>query len=211
MMKFIQSGKYNDSLFCCYLSKFIQFFKMIIILRKWSLNQIKMSINSSDDHQILKWNAKTRQSQEIAKLPEDFNPTDLHWLCTTRSSNSGKLASGSVGAGNSKGTDALLISSSDGRFVILNRNARVERNVAAHQAAINCIRWSPDGSGLLTAGEDGIIKVWSKLGMLRSTIIQNEKPIRCACWSPNSLSIAYTTGGYIAIKPLAANSKLMKV
>lgn len=105
----------------------------------------------------------------------------------------------------------MLIGSADGRFVILNRNARVERNVAAHQGGINCIRWSPDGSGLLTAGEDGIIKVWSKLGMLRSTIIQNEKSIRNACWSPNSLSIAYTAGGCIAIKPLAANSKLMKV
>lgn len=166
----------------------------------------------SDDHQILKWSARTRQSQEIAKLPDDFNPTDLHWLCTSRTTPSSKITNGPAASNSaSKGNDALLISSSDGRFIILNRNARVERNVAAHQGAINSIRWSPDGSGLLTAGEDGVLKIWSKLGMLRSTIIQSEKPIRCACWSPNSLSVAYSSGGHIALKPLAANSKLMKV
>lgn len=94
---------------------------------------------------------------------------------------------------------------------MLNRSARAERIVNAHVGSINTGRWSPDGTGLLTAGEDGILKIWSKLGMLRSTIIQNETPIRAACWSPNSMSIAYCTGPFIAIKPLAANSKLIKV
>lgn len=94
---------------------------------------------------------------------------------------------------------------------MLNRSARAERIINAHVGAINSARWSPDGTGLLTAGEDGIIKVWSKLGMLRSTIIQNETPIRVACWSANSMKIAYCTGSFIAIKPLAANSKLIKV
>lgn len=94
---------------------------------------------------------------------------------------------------------------------MLNRSARAERIVNAHVGAINVGRWSPDGTGLLTAGEDGVIKIWSKLGMLRSTIIQNETPIRAACWSPNSMSIGYCTGPFLAIKPLAANSKLIKV
>lgn len=147
-----------------------------------------------DDQQLFKWDAKTRIATQVAKLPEDFYPTDLQWLCASRTSTK------STGPGNSSGTkanDSLLICSTDGRFIMLNRSARAERIVNAHVEAINAARWSPDSTGLLTAGEDGIIKIWSKLGMLRSTIIQNETPIRGACWSPNSLSIAYCTGPFI--------------
>lgn len=166
-----------------------------------------MFLIHSDDNQILKWNAKTRTSTQVARLPDDFIPTDLHWMSNTRA---GAPVAAAPTAG-AKGLEVLLITSSDGRFVILNRSARVERNVVAHQGAINVGRWSPDGSGLLTAGEDGSVKVWSKLGMLRSNIVQNEKPIRTVCWSPNSISIAFCTEGFIAVKPLAPNSKLMKV
>lgn len=148
-------------------------------------------------------------STQVAKLPEDFYPTDLQWLCGSRTSTTKSGGSGS--SGGNKSNDSLLISSSDGRFIMLNRSARAERIVNAHVGSINAVRWSPDGTGLLTAEEDGVIKVWSKLGMLRSTIVQNETPIRAACWSPNSMSIAYCTGSFIAIKPLAANSKLIKV
>ena len=73
-----------------------------------------------------------------------------------------------------KGNDSLIITSTDGRFIILNKNARLEKSISAHSGAISSGRWSPDGSGLLTAGEDGAIRIWSKTGMLRSTVIQNE-------------------------------------
>lgn len=177
---------------------------------QWPLlptNLISISFCSDEQH-LFKWDAKTRSSTQVAKLPEDFYPTDLQWLCGTRATTK------SSGPGNSSGNkanDSLLICSNDGRYIMLNRSARAERIVNAHVGSINAGRWSPDGTGLLTAGEDGVIKVWSKLGMLRSTIVQNETPIRFACWSPNSMSITYCTGPFIAIKPLAANSKLIKV
>ena len=110
----------------------------------------------------------------------------------------------------SKAGDSLLITSSSGKFIILNKGARVERNITAHSGAITSGRWSPDGAGLLTAGEDGIIKIWSRSGMLRSTVVQNEGPIRCARWSASSNSIVYCQGSFMAIKPLAANSKVTK-
>lgn len=147
----------------------------------------------------------------VARLPDDFVPTDLHWMNGVRGGGGSAQASSTGPAAVAKGSEVLLITGSDGRYIILNRNARVERNVQAHQGSISVGRWSPDGSGLLTAGEDGSIKVWSKLGMLRSHIVQNEMPIRTVCWSPNSLSIAYCSEGFIAVKPLAPNSKLMKV
>lgn len=149
-----------------------------------------------------------RNATQVAKLPEDFYPTDLQWLCGNRSNNKSNGPGSSSG---NKSNESLLICSNDGRFIMLNRSARAERIINAHVGPINAARWSPDGTGLFTAGEDGVIKIWSKSGMLRSTIIQNETPIRMACWSPNSMSIAYCTGPFIAIKPLAANSKLIKV
>lgn len=93
----------------------------------------------SDDHQIYKWSSTTRDSLEVARLPEDFIPTDLHWLLL-----------GGRSSGGGKGSDTLLISSNDGRFVILNKSSRVERSITAHTAAISSGRWSPDAAGLLT-------------------------------------------------------------
>lgn len=61
------------------------------------------------------------------------------------------------------------------------------------------------------ASEDGIIKIWSRSGMLRSTVIQSDESIICARWSPTSNSIVFCQNEYISVKPLAANSKLIKV
>lgn len=93
----------------------------------------------SDQHQVYKWSIKNHEPIEVAKLPDDFFPTDLHWFIARQ-------------LGISSGSDSLLITSSDGRFVILNKNARVERNITAHNGVITTGRWSPDGAGLLTAG-----------------------------------------------------------
>ncbi|XP_055918653.1 intraflagellar transport protein 80 homolog [Eupeodes corollae] len=144
-----------------------------------------------------------RESVEVAKLPDDFIPTDMHWLL-------GRGTGSGGGSTKSSSSDTLLISSSDGRFVILNKSARVERNISAHSLAISSGRWSPDGAGLLTASEDGIIKIWSRSGMLRSTVVQSDEAIRYARWSPNSTAIVFCQGGFISIKPLAANSKITR-
>lgn len=149
---------------------------------------------SSDDCQIVKWTTASRDSVQVAKIP-DFTPTDFNWL---------------IAKSGGRSNENLLISSADGRFVILNKGARVERNVTAHNGAITACRWSADGTGLLTAGEDGVIKIFSRTGMLRSTVVQNEGLIISARWSPNSQIIAYCQGKSIALKPLAANSKLVK-
>ncbi|XP_055375927.1 intraflagellar transport protein 80 homolog [Condylostylus longicornis] len=176
-----------------YLNK-NQFHKAPLSCLDWSNNEEIYSV--SDDHQICKWSSVLRENVEIAKLPEDFIPTDLHWTVSK---------SGGKGGG-----DSLLISSNDGRFIILNKSARLERSIAAHTMSITSGRWSPDGASLLTASEDGIIKIWSRSGMLRSTVIQSDESIRCARWSGNSQSIAFCQNGYILVKSLAANSKLTK-
>lgn len=99
----------------------------------------------SDDHQIYKWSCTTRESLEVAKLPDDFIPTDLHWLLL-----------GGRGSGGGKSNDTLLITSNDGRLIILNKSSRVERSISAHTGAISSGRWSPDGAGLLTGKKLGL-------------------------------------------------------
>lgn len=175
----------------------------------------------SRNNQICKSNSYTRETVELAKLPENFIATDFHWYNSRNT--------GSQSAGGSGNNEALLISSNDGRFIILNKGIRMEKNISAHSMAIVSGRWSTDGAGLFTgnysfdimklwlkwkfptASEDGVIKIWSRSGMLRSTVVQSTEPIITACWSPNSSAIAFCQGGNIAIKPLAANSKLSKV
>lgn len=115
------------------------------------------------------------------------------------------------GSSSSKGSDSLLVTSAEGRFILLNKSARVDKNITAHAGPVNSGKWSPDSTSLLTAGEDGVIKIWSRSGMLRSTVTQSDSPIRNAQWSPHSSAIIFSQGSYISIKPLAANSKLTKV
>lgn len=179
--------------FKTYLSKEIKY-KGTLSCLGWATNEEVYT--STDDHHLYKWSATDRDAVQVAKLPDDFHPSDLHWLLRT--------------AGGVKGSETLLISSTDGRFIILNKSARVERSVSGHTGGITSGRWSPDGAGLLTSGEDGVIKIWSRSGMLRSTVVQNEGSIRCARWAPNSLAIAYCQGGAISVKALAANSKVVK-
>ncbi|XP_049530312.1 intraflagellar transport protein 80 homolog [Anopheles darlingi] len=171
----------------------------------WSNNEHIYSCGN--DQQIYKWTSTNREFMQVAKLPDGFVPSDLHWLV---SKNGNLSSSSSAGPAGGKAAECLLLAGTEGSFVILNKSVRFDRNVMAHLGTITSSRWSPDGSGLLTAGEDGIIKIWSRSGMLRSTVVQNEGPIRCARWAPDASAIAYSQGTFVSIKPLAANSKILK-
>lgn len=170
----------------------------------------------SDKNNLIKWVTTTRSEPTVAlsSLPSDFTPTDLHVLSA---SSGGALSQGAAG-GNSSSSSAgsaaefILISSAEGRFLIVNNKSnRVEKNVLAHAgAAIVSGRWSNDAMSFLTAGEDGLIKVWSKSGMLRSTVTQTAGAIRLARWSPQSNAILYASEGLLVVKPLAPNSKVLK-
>lgn len=94
------------------------------------------------NNQICKSNSYTRETVELAKLPDNFTATDFHWY--------NNRSSGSQSAGGSSNNEALLISSNDGRFIILNKGIRMEKNISAHTMAIVAGRWSTDGAGLFT-------------------------------------------------------------
>lgn len=162
--------------------------------------------------EILRWSSTTREFDSFGKLPNDFNPTNLH-IIGTKSGSAGTTHGSNpmVGQGGSGSGDFLiLVTSTDGRFIILNNSNRVEKNILAHSGAIISAVWSYDCSSFLTAGEDGIIKVWSRSGLLRSTVVQLGTPIRLARWSATSSAILYAVENCLAIKPLNPNSKLVK-
>jgi intraflagellar transport protein 80 len=58
------------------------------------------------------------------------------------------------------------------------------------------------GSALATAGEEGQVKVWSRMGMVRCTLAQADGPVHALAWDQDGDSLAFCSGGGVAIKPL---------
>lgn len=115
----------------------------------------------ADDHIINRSNLVNNEVMKVTELPGDFYPTDMHWF---PKSNIGGKKIGSP--------DIFAMGTSDGKFLIMSKNGKIEKSVEAHKGACICVKWSHDGSMLLTGGEDGQVKLWSKSGNLRSTLAQ---------------------------------------
>ena len=69
------------------------------------------------------------------------------------------------------------------------------------------IKWSHDGTALLTTGEDGDVKVWSKTGNIRSVLASLGQAIYSASWSPDDEQILICNGKTVMIKATQANKK----
>ncbi|KAG7311155.1 hypothetical protein JYU34_002142 [Plutella xylostella] len=163
-----------------------------------SWNNTEDVFSCGDDHKLLKWNLANSECLTVTTFSEDFFPTGMHLFPKINVSS------------NKHQHDVILISTADGKFHVVNHNGRIEKTVSAHQGACLTAQWSPDGAGLLTAGEDGFVKVWSRNGLLRSTVIQSDTPCYCAIWSPDSSAILYTRGNALVIKYLNNSSKITK-
>ncbi|CAG9540779.1 unnamed protein product [Cercopithifilaria johnstoni] len=149
-------------------------------------------ISVGDDQQVLKWNLMNGDVQVLMHLPSMLYPTDMQWL--PHDSTKQQL------------NDIFILTSTDGKFYICNRNGRIEKVVDAHQGAILSGRWSHDGSTFATCGEDGAIKLWSRNGMLRSILVENNYPVYGICWNGDDSSIAYCCGENCFIKVLKSQT-----
>ncbi|XP_041351349.1 intraflagellar transport protein 80 homolog [Gigantopelta aegis] len=153
--------------------------------------------SAADDHEILRWNLLgSTETSKVMTLPKDCFPTGMHWLP--------KVAAGGTKKG---GSDLFVLTSTDGKYQLINRTGRVEKNVEAHKGAVLCGRWNSDGTALVTGGEDGQVKVWSRSGMLRSTLTQNSLPVYTVCWGSDSEHVLFSNGRQLVIKSLQANAK----
>lgn len=176
-----------------------------------------------EDRNINKSNLINNEVQKLATLAEDVFPIDMHWFPKS------SIATGGRRAG---APDIFAMAASDGRFFLMSKNGKVEKSVDAHKGACICLRWSSDGTMLVTTGEDGHVKLWSKSGMLRSTLVQASKeynlakrifsvlkslffkkgsPVYSVAWSADNESVLYASGRNLFIKPLSANAKSQSV
>ncbi|KAJ3393213.1 Intraflagellar transport protein 80 [Lobulomyces angularis] len=167
----------------------------------WSGNSELYSVG--DDQKILKWSSDGEllapfQTSLFDKSGDPNSPslflTELHWFPATP----GKSQTNS---------EIFVVGGSDGKFYLLARSGRVEKKVEAHKGAILALKWSYEGSALLTAGEDGQIKIWSRAGMLRSCLTQSAFPVYSAVWSPENDQILYSSGKNLVIKPIQPSTK----
>lgn len=73
-----------------------------------------------------------------------------------------------------------------------------------------CIRWSNDGSSLLTTGEDGHVKVWSRSGNMRMLLHSSVIPVYKACWSPVDDRVIFSSGDSLIIKSVDVSEKVIQ-
>ncbi|VDN07794.1 unnamed protein product [Thelazia callipaeda] len=154
-------------------------------------------VSAGDDQQALKWNLTTYDAQLFMQLPKSLYPTNMQWFPY----DSCKQQFNEI---------FFILTSTEGKFYICNRNGHIEKAVEAHQGAVLSSRWSHDGSTFATCGEDGVVKLWSRSGMLRSIISENSFPVYGICWNENDSCIAFCCDDRIFIKSLKSQSPLTK-
>uniref|UniRef100_A0A915HIV4 Intraflagellar transport protein 80 homolog n=1 Tax=Romanomermis culicivorax TaxID=13658 RepID=A0A915HIV4_ROMCU len=157
------------------------------------------TISCGDNQKLSKYNVKNDQWTEIAKLPEDLYPTNLHYNPKGFQKESAQVS------------EILALASTNGKIYLIQKNGRVEKSVEAHKGAVLCVRWNYDGV-LLTTGEDGALKIWSRNGMLRSQLAQNSGAVYGAAWSPDNSRIVFVCGPFLFMKALqVANAGASKI
>jgi intraflagellar transport protein 80 len=104
-------------------------------------------------------------------------------------------------------SELFALSCTDGTFRFVARSGREEKKVTAHEGAVIKIKWSHDGSALLTAGEDGEVKIWSKSGNLRSTLVATPQSVYAMCWGPDDDQVVIATGKNLLIKTVQTSKK----
>lgn len=150
-----------------------------------------------DDRSVLKWTTSMDHGERVLELPGEAYPTSMHWFPRLR------------GAGGSRAQgDIAALGCSDGKFRLVSGNGKIEKEVEAHRGAVISLRWSPDGSALVTVGEDGHVKLWSKSGMHRSTLLETGNAVYACAWSPGSDAVLLTAKDKLMIKPLQPSGKV---
>lgn len=99
------------------------------------------------------------------------------------------------------------MSCTDGTIRFITKTGREEKKINAHSGAVISIKWSHDGSAILTAGEDGDVKIWSKSGNLRSCLMSTGQSVYCTCWGPDDDQVIIGNGKMLMIKTVQANRK----
>lgn len=145
-------------------------------------------LSCGDDQVLWKWQVDGAPISQWKTL--DTFCTSMAWMPHTKSPD-----------------NVLAMGCADGTMRLLSETGREEKKVDAHRGAVIALRWSYDGTSLVTAGEDGSVKVYSKTGNLRSTLVQMPHAIYSVAWSPDCEHLLFTCGSKIHLKPTQAGQK----
>ena len=108
-------------------------------------------------------------------------------------------------------SSVFAVSCTDGtvRFYSMagGSTAREDKKVSAHTGATISVKWSPDGSALISTGEDGDVKLWSKSGNLRSTLAQNAASVYAFVWGPDGDSVLWASGKALSVKSASGSGR----
>lgn len=146
-------------------------------------------LSCSDDKIICRWSADGEMLGKITSIGTYC--TSLSWFPTA-----GKQVS-----------DNFAVSCTDGTFRFISGSGREEKKVAAHEGAVIVVKWSRDGTAMISAGEDGDVKVWSRNGNLRSTLASTGQSVYACCWGPDDDQVLIATGKKILISSVQAKRK----
>lgn len=140
-------------------------------------------ISCADDKILCKWGPDGDMLGKITTVASYV--TSISWLPAV-----GKQA-----------PDMMAVSCMDGTFKFMSRSGREEKSVKAHEGgAVIVVRWSHDGSAIVTGGEDGDVKIWSRSGNLRSTLVSTGQCIYSVCWGPDDDQIVIASGKSLIVK-----------
>lgn len=146
----------------------------------------------SEDKTVYKWDIDGQCLGQVCSL--DAIPTFIDWFPTQGTSVS----------------DIFAISCSDGTIRIMNKSGREEIKIDAHKGSAIRVKWSIDGSSLVSCGEDGTVKAWSRAGIARSIISKTANPVYSLSWGPDDDQMVFCSGKDIIIRALQNAKKQFK-
>jgi len=152
-------------------------------------------VSCSDDKQLIKWGNDGEFIGTLATI--DAFVTSIAWYPDL-----GKRSANMFACACTDGTWRVWTLTSP-------TAAREEKKVTAHTGAVISVKWSHDGSALISAGEDGQLKVWSRSGNLRSSLASSAAgcAIYCFVWGPDNDSVLWAEGKALHIKSYQGNGR----
>jgi intraflagellar transport protein 80 len=145
-------------------------------------------LSVSDDKSIIRWSS---DGEKQAAFSLNAFVTCLGWFPS-----SAKQVS-----------EAFAVGCSDGTVRFISRSGREEKKFTAHEGAVLQLKWSRDGTAIVTTGEDGDVKIWSKSGNLRSTLASLGQAVYCSSWSPDDEQLLMSSGKSLMIKSTQSSAK----
>lgn len=150
----------------------------------------------ADDHVLLRWKLANMEATTVAEMPNTLFATCMHWFPTSSRRDAH--------------SEIFALSSSDGQIHFVNKMGRIEKSIQAHKGAAIAVRWSTDGTGLLSCGEDGAVKLWSRNGMLRSVIAQMPHSVYCGSFDSASNNVLFANHDHCYIRSLKTQAPPLK-